>query len=139
MKIYNTQTYNYQTKNNKQSQPSFNAKIKLNPDTKLLHDVDKLELDGGLLGFLRGKPFKSAIRKLTEMYPDQTVEFTYKPPVFYGFNYVTGNGMAQGHAKICATNIDTCKQAHINIDDYTAHPFYELVSALVDKPHFWSV
>ena len=138
MKIYNTQTYNYQTKNNKQYQPSFNAKIKFDADTKLLHDIDKSEIDSGLLGFLTRKPFKSLMKKFAEIHPDHTVEFTYQRPVFYGFNYVKGDGMAQGSAKIIATNLDTCKHASIDIED-TTHPFFELVSALVQKTGFWTL
>lgn len=137
MKIYNTQTYNYQTQNNKQYQPSFNAKIKFNPETKLLHDIDKSDLDSGLWGFLLGKPFKKVMEKLTKIHPDHTVEFTYQKPIFYGFNYVKGNGFAQSDAVIRATNTTTGKFETINIPDGNAHPFYDLVSSILNSKYFW--
>ena len=77
------------------------------------------------------------MQKLEQIYPDHTVEFTYEKPIFYGYNYVKGNGFAQSDAKIRATNITTGKFESISIPDSNAYPFYELVSSILNSKYFW--
>ena len=138
MKVYRIPQYNYQTKTNtQQKQTSFGAKMKLDLDTQLIHDLEKLDLDYGIKGFLTGKPFKTLMNKFAEMFPEQTVEFSYQKPVFYGFNYVKGNGYASSDAKILAKNIDSNQSSSVTLDGFTEHPFYELVNSLVNNKHFW--
>ena len=137
MKIYNISQANYQTQTNKSKQPTFSARMKLDREVQLIHDLEKLDLDYGIRGFFRGKPFKTLMNKFAEIFPDQTVEFTYQKPVFYGFNYVKGNGFAQSDAKIYAKNIDTNRLSSTSLDGFSEHPFYEFVESLVNDTYFW--
>ena len=130
MKIYNIS----QTNNQKSS---FGAKIKIDLNTKLLHDIDSRELDYGFWGLISRRPLRRAMQKLEQIHPDHTVEFTYEKPIFYGYNYVKGNGFAQSDAKIRATNITTGKFESISIPDSKAYPFYELVSSILNSKYFW--
>ena len=137
MKIYNTQqAFNYQPQTNNQK-PYFGAKIKIDLNTKVLQDVDNRELDHGFWGFINRKPLRRAMQKLEEVHPDHTIEFTYQKPIFYGFNYVKGNGFAQSDATIRATNITTRKLETVSISDSNTHPFYELVSTILNSKNFW--
>ncbi|MBO5446571.1 hypothetical protein J6A34_03590 [bacterium] len=136
MKIYNISQTNYQPQINNQK-PSFGAKIKIDLNTKLLHDIDSRELDYGFWGLISRRPLRRAMQKLEQIHPDHTVEFTYEKPIFYGYNYVKGNGFAQSDAKIRATNITTGKFESISIPDSNAYPFYELVSSILNSKYFW--
>ena len=140
MKIYNTQNFNYQilNTNKNNTNPSFGAKVKFDLDTKLIYDLEALELDYGIRGFLRGRPVKTAMEKLRNIYTDQTVDFSYKKPVCYGFNYISGNGVAMSDAKIVAKNITTGKTKEIDYNNDTNHPFLELLETIISSKSFWN-
>ena len=48
MKIYNISQANYQTQTNKSKQPTFSARMKLDREVQLIHDLEKLDLISGL-------------------------------------------------------------------------------------------
>ncbi len=141
MKINTISNYNYQTQNNtpkSNTKPSFGAKFNLDLDTKLIYDLEALELDYGIRGFLRGRPVKTAMEKLRNIYTDQTVDFSYKKPVCYGFNYISGNGVAMSDAKLVAKNITTGKTKTIDYNSNTDYPFLELVKKVISSKNFWN-
>ena len=141
MKINTISNYNYQTQNNtpkSNTKPSFGAKINLDLDTKLIYDLESSELDYGIRGFLRGKPLKTAMEKLHNIYTDHTVDFSYEKPICYGFNYIAGNGVAMSDAKLVATNITTGKTKKIDYNSNTDYPFLELVKKVISSKTFWN-
>jgi hypothetical protein len=141
MKINTISNYNYQTQNNtpkSNTKPSFGAKFNLDLDTKLIYDLESLELDYGIRGFLRGKPLKTAMEKLSNIYTDHTVDFSYEKPICYGFNYIAGNGVAMSDAKLVATNITTGKTKKIDYNSNTDYPFLELVKEVISSKNFWN-
>jgi hypothetical protein len=141
MKINTISNYNYQTQNNtpkSNTKPSFGAKFNLDLDTKLIYDLETLELDYGIRGFLRGKPLKTAMEKLSNIYTDHTVDFSYEKPICYGFNYISGNGVAMSDAKLVATNITTGKTKTIDYNSNTDYPFLELVKKVISSKNFWN-
>ena len=136
MKIYNISQANYQSQNN--NKPSFGAKVKLDLDTKLIHDLEKLDLDYGIIGFFTGRPLQTAMSKLKAIHPEHIVEFSYQKPVNYGFNYVKGQGVATSEAKIIVKNIVTGKAETKVLDHSSEHPFLDLINSVIKNTNFWS-
>lgn len=135
MLIQNTPQISQYRNLTKSSTPTFQAKMQFN-GTRVFYNSDKSELDRGIVGLLKGKPFQKLMNKFNKAHPEQTVEFSFKEPVCYGFNYISGNGVAMSNAKLVAKNLTTNKTKDINLEDYK-YPFYNLVDKVLSSKNFW--
>ena len=138
MYIQNTPQINYYQNSTKTSTPTFQAKMQLSKGAEFFYNSDQAELDKGIIGFLRGKPFQKLMNKFKDAYPDQAVEFSYEQPFCYGFNYISGNGVAMSDAKLIAKNMSTNKYKEVVLDDGPRHPFYTLVDKVLTSKNFWN-